>query len=494
MKKYTWLLLVLAFVFALTACGGNTTQNNGETEANTTAAPVGSGHTHCVCGGDAVGLGDHTCTEVEDWLAWPGIDNVVDGGHYYLTEDLTGTPLTWYAETKHFSVCLNGHNVTMEDHISIDGSLTICDCAETQGTVMSTLNDAEAAGGIISVTDGCSLDIYGGNFTTQDGCKVASGGGIYVGENATVNMYGGAISNSVAAKNGGNFYVDKSAALNIYSGKLSNKTDTLQATRGANIYAYGAVAILGDDVEITGGNSNHGGSIYIEESGAFRMTGGTIKDGTTTGNGGNIYSKVDTQISGGKILNGTAGKGGNIFLHTKGQLTISNAEVSGGTATNCAGNLYVYTGGESKATIESGAVFANGTAPDGGNIANNGELVINGGSVTGGDIYMNNDVAGTGTVTINGGVVEKLTAGAGPWYLNKVESAMSIHVLNAKDAIIYLYMANMTGDSAAVTITANDPAVALVAYVDVENLPANVQASGMKTEVQSVKYWKLVQG
>lgn len=494
MKKalnYVLLTMLMLAAMTLAACGGG-----GDTAGSTdTTGPAISGHAHCVCGSDAAGLGDHTCTETTEWLAWPGINNVAEGGHYYLTEDLTGKPLTWALEAKHFSLCLNGHNVTTDAPISLNGSMDICDCAETQGTITSTVNNEEINGALMTVADNCALNIYGGNLTSAENCSVKSGG-IYIKPGAAVKMYGGTVSNFKAINNGGNFYIDEGASLILYGGKISNKTDAPMAARGSNIYSLGSVSILGSDVVVEGGNADHGASIYMETAekpGTFTMSAGTLTGGVTAGNAGNLYTKVNADITGGKIVNGSAKKGGNIFLTGGAVITVSNAEISGGQG-SVGGNICISNKEGTAVHVEKGAVLANGTADQGGNIFVGAILVVNGGSITGGDIYMNNGAEDLGDVTINGGEVEKLSAGVGPWTVKKVDSAMAIHVLNAKDAIVNLNLKDLASDSAQITITANDAAESVVAYIDTDTLPANVVANGMKVGSKSDDLWKLVLG
>ena len=43
-------------------------------------------HSHCVCGGDANGIGDHVCADSVTWQPWDGTTTLKNGGHYYLND------------------------------------------------------------------------------------------------------------------------------------------------------------------------------------------------------------------------------------------------------------------------------------------------------------------------------------------------------------------------------------------------------------------------
>jgi len=101
--------------------------------------------------------------------------------------------------------------------------------------------------------------------------------------------------------------------------------------------------------------------------GAVHMTGGTlvdcvIRDGRTTGNGGNVYVASgpvtirDCEISGGSS---SGGDGGNVYVYSSAAATIRGCVISGGTATGGqGGNVYLQGDGTvlEDSRIENGAI------------------------------------------------------------------------------------------------------------------------------------------
>ena len=67
---------------------------------------------HCVCGGSAEGVHDHSCANIE-WSAMPtdtkDFGKLADG-NYYLTQDMTITGVTAFTGKK-LTICLNGYDI-----------------------------------------------------------------------------------------------------------------------------------------------------------------------------------------------------------------------------------------------------------------------------------------------------------------------------------------------------------------------------------------------
>ena len=95
--------------------------------------------------------------------------------------------------------------------------------------------------------------------------------------------------------------------------------------------------------QITGGNADAGGGIWIGPQGTVTLQGGTITGCHATGNGGGIYNKGTLTISGGAIKENTAGgEGGGIYLGAGGTLYLSgNLVVKDNTTNGLPQNLYL---------------------------------------------------------------------------------------------------------------------------------------------------------
>ena len=491
--NWALLLLVVVMSLALVACGGTATDKPTDPDNNNTTAPagpVGDPHNHCVCGGDASGMPEHTCADVE-WTPWTGLANVADGGHYYLTADVNGDFMSWAEGNKNFSLCLNGHNVTENDKMTIRGNITICDCAETDGTITSLYNNTEDGEGAIGhIYGGSTLTIYGGDYKPAEGTATSSAAGWYVMETATMTVYSGNLYGGYAMKNGGNIYLENNCELYMYGGSLIQSGELKHSTRGSNIYSDGGDVYLLGDILITGGIADHGGNIYMQ-AGEFQMTGGLITAGKTAGtngNGGNVYTKTTFELSGGEISNGFASRGGNVFLHSNGALEISGtAKIVDGTAQggrdpgkNVGGNVYVYESGSSYLQMTGGEIIG-GTADCGTNIFISGagsQVYFKGGKVSGGTVKMDDEVGG-GSVMFDGGSVEStIEMGRGTWTIKKNLTPMTIQVMNdISPNTLRLNLAEVAADTGAITLEVKKAAAdELVFYTDAATVPACLKA------------------
>ncbi len=266
-----------------------------------------AGHTtHCVCGGKAAGVGDHTaCANLTgEWIDLNAYvndtANQVDGspqlkaGNYYLSADLQLTKQMAIAEEGiEVTICLNGFEVkgceakdeTYSKVLYVgkkDATVNVCDCSANNAGKMSsisvkqgsvilvgtntegvapTLNlysgtligspNATAAGGAVRVNGG-ELNIY--KAVLKDGQNTSHGGNLMTnGKSATtkavVNMYGGAILNG-KGNLGGNVYIMNHSIFNIYGGTITGGT----GTKGADICAdkaTGTVKIMKLDAGTT---------------------------------------------------------------------------------------------------------------------------------------------------------------------------------------------------------------------------------------------------
>lgn len=271
-KRATSILLVLAMVFSLVLIAAPTAQAAGHTD-------------HCVCGGKAVGLGDHTCanatwTELTSTVA----ESPLATGNYYLAADLNLTAPIKFGYKAKVSICLNGfalkgnHEAQGNDgrvfYMTQENSVVnICDCSkDNTGTITSNAN---ATGSVCYMEmDDAVLNIFGGTLT--GGTNTGSKAGATIRQatnliNVTINLYGGHIKDGNSGSYGGNIAV----------------------------YSF------------------------------MNMYGGTISGGNGTVRGGNLYlgQNADVKIYGGAIINGTCPENSDIWVQD-GKLTIYNLDES----------------------------------------------------------------------------------------------------------------------------------------------------------------------
>lgn len=255
-------------------------------------------HTHCLCGDNTKGVGDHTACTDQTWEPWTGTWE--SGKYYYLTEDYNCTATIAVTKNQVLNLCLNGHKFnggsSVDRIFNVYGTVNICDHktgGAYKGQIISNRTNTSKTGGV---------------FYTQN--SSANGYGVF-------NLYGGILTATGQMKNGG--ICGLGNALNMYDGI------------------------------ITGGKATTaGGNIYMENNGysSFKMYGGTVSNGEAP-TGGNIRAGNTTVIAGGSIYGGTATQGADIYLNrAAGTLTLSGIIGTNG------GTLDVYVNAGTLTTTE----------------------------------------------------------------------------------------------------------------------------------------------
>ncbi len=381
--------------------GGLTT-----TVAITVLPPAAGSHFHAVgtaaeiqAGGDEV-LWQKAVTHTD--LAKYITTETPEGGEVYICLDADIT-MTGVIELKGRSVflCLNGHKLTtgtstrafnVNVGTSTPGKLVITDCSSGEtGTIVK--NDAAPGssgpyqGGLLYVTGGSTVELYGGTLTGGVPVKGNPGGNISVrGDGSTVKIYGGTISAGHSVNTyGGNIEMQNASELIMYGGTIEG-----------------------------GISDSRGGNISLQTGASLTMYGGTIKDGNAATFGGNVavFTGSSVTLYGGSIENGTAGSyGGNLTFgngstSNAGVLTVDGGEIKGGTAATYAGSIYV--GKYSSIVLKSGTIEG-GTATGGssGTIYLGGTMTVDGGSVIGGSTTKNGGAINSdgGELTLNAGTI-----------------------------------------------------------------------------------------
>ncbi len=289
---------------------------------------------HCVCGGAAVGVGDHTQCENVTWTpiseAFAAVGKTMQtgdfgklsDGYYYLDGDVTVTGNTAIgklkttvvdgetvtdrlatepAEVRNIVICLNGHSVKVGGsntkvfgYLHMDSSLTICDCSydgtSFAGSVTGGVRDY---GSVIYTRSRSVLNIYGGNFygyskisggsivIACDDCGDLDGDGTYNNGKDTLksapsvlNLYNGSIGGNAVTGEGGSIKLFHTAGLNMYGGTVvggsAKKGGAISASTGT-VYLYGGTVIGGEASEA--GGTLHSSNCYIQGA---AVTGGSV--------------------------------------------------------------------------------------------------------------------------------------------------------------------------------------------------------------------------
>ena len=244
---------------------------------------------HCVCGGQAKGVGDHTTCQSIEWTPWTSTTSLpTTSGNYYLVEDVNGPGFTMPNDAD-IKLCLNGHTVTTTGLIWLKGDFTVTDCTG-KGTIYSTRSGHS---NVFYTYELSNLYLYAGTISgekagNKDYAVISlcnddrNGNGVK--ETSNFYMYGGKIigrdagdkdSAGVHMMNGGRFY--------MYGGTIT----------GGKTNKAGAAVFLGNatsEVHLLGGtitgNTSASGAVFASTGklvigGNMKITGNTKLDGTT---------------------------------------------------------------------------------------------------------------------------------------------------------------------------------------------------------------------
>lgn len=330
------------------------------------------------------------------WGRYP--DSVINiyGGYFDATElysdKYAGVVITTAGTLNMYGGHLNGGRGTNGGIVVVDatGTFNMYDGIIENGVAKSSGGNVYVAGNK-STKQFATMNMYGGiirgGSVNKDGTATGDlgyGGNIAMG--GTLNMYGGQILDGIALKGtsggglGGNIYVSYHA--NLYGGKISGGEGSVGGNLGTNT---DIAKLLLDGVQVLDGTATNGGNIAINVRGNQGVTikGNTlVSGGTATNAGGNYYSSLFLEnktnmkalIDGATIENGTAKDGGNLYVYSGSDLTVKNATITGGKASNLGGHIVVAQ--NSKLTM-SGTDLAGGTANNSGNIYIGGGCEVN---------------------------------------------------------------------------------------------------------------------
>lgn len=260
-----------------------------------------------------------------------------NGGKGYLTNNITAT--TGLTVAANVDLCLNDKvlNLDSKGNIAVNAGATfnLYDCGTTvhyydrdttTGLWMlnttKTSGDYTTTGGIITgstnsgVFVGGTFNMYGG---TICGNSANDGGGVFIRENGgTFNMFGGTISGNKAQNCGGG--VNNRGMFNMYGGVIEYNSATPETKYtfwgggGIAIYANGNGTLSGGEIRNNSSTVRGGGILilYGNDTGTknVSLTGISVINNTATTGGGGIYfdnSNVTVTLGGNtKITDNTS--------------------------------------------------------------------------------------------------------------------------------------------------------------------------------------------
>lgn len=307
-------------------------------------------HTHCVCGKDSdTEVNGHTHSTNTEWKAANSLPN--SAGSYYLTQSVTAD---WTVPKGEVNLCLNGQTIDGKITVGSGATLTLTDCAD-RGRVQGEV-----------IVNGGKFELYSGTIT--GGVQVGIKGGTYQ-TGSSFTMYGGEITGNKA---------DSGSGGGVFLVGTTNQTDLPRFTM------HGGT--ISDNT--AGASDGGGGGVYVGEKCSFTMDGGAITGNTAT-----------------------AGNGGGIYIHfNAGNVSISNATITGNKASATGNTSYGHGGGiysERGVTVENVTITGNNSTFEGGGIYGKGAITLTDATVTDNsqyDVYYGGQESTTPKLTVSGSV------------------------------------------------------------------------------------------
>lgn len=225
-------------------------------------------HIHCACLQNQSYGPYHDHDQDTKWVGISSLKSVKSYGCYYLLNDVTTTDEGWGSDLDDVRICLNGHNIILENgyyrpyiHVTNYHTLTITDCAEEAGQI--TRKDTADPKGtcIVEIDAGCKFNMFGGEITGLDSSENSAPYPAAVFNRGTFNLCGGKITG-----NKSHAVYNENATMNLYGGEIS-----------------------GNDTTYT--DASAGAAVVLVSGSTLNMTGGTIKDNISNTLGGGVYVK-----------------------------------------------------------------------------------------------------------------------------------------------------------------------------------------------------------
>lgn len=280
-------------------------------------------HIHCACLQNQSYGPYHDHDKDTKWVGISSLKSVKSYGCYYLLNDVTTTDEGWGSNLDDVRICLNGHNIILENgyyrpyiHVTNYHTLTITDCAEEAGQI-TRKNTADPKGTcIIEIDAGCRFNMFGGEITGLDSSENSAPYPTAVSNRGTFNLCGGKITG-----NKSHAVYNENATMNLYGGEISrNDTTYTDASAGAAV-----VLVSGSTLNMTGGtikdniSNTLGGGVYVKgiqsRSSTMNFSGGEISGNRVNSTnedlgfdgGGGVYVDLYATLD----LSGTARISGN---------------------------------------------------------------------------------------------------------------------------------------------------------------------------------------
>ncbi len=258
----------------------------------------------------------HTHEGVGELTAWTATSGTLAEGNYYLT-DSNLTALTddiTIAKDTTVTLCLNGNELLFDEAhgLTVNGTLNICDCQSTHGTIAGNIGISNK--GII--TNEGTLNIQAGNIINTNDYSDCS----TIFNKGTLSITGGTISGEKSVVR--NF--SKTSVATVSGENTSIISNSLHA-----IYNHGGiVTVNGGKITSNTGKALYNAS-YLDEYGVTNIYGGTFTSYEYN------YNGIDcTIVLGGntKIINTSATHeaiytSGNLYIYGTPEISVASGAV-----------------------------------------------------------------------------------------------------------------------------------------------------------------------
>lgn len=389
-------------------------------------------HRHCVCGG-STDVGDHTQhTTDELWTAWTATDSLpTSAGNYYLVNDvdIAEGSRDWDVYSN-INLCLNGRKVTMNGAAIIVkriNAFSLTDCAGG-GKILGGSNASGGGSRVVNLRDSATLNLYGGSISNTNPANRGNSVVCFTDDEdgSVFNMYGGTLGDpdSAVGEDDDGVYVrfaddiKNGNFFNAYGGTVRGVIST--TINQENYNEVGKIKFGGTVFEakvyLKKGStdapklSGEGQIVYFYP---IKISNGTEDVRIDDRNQGDVFD--DGSVSFEYAENGVGGR-----------LTLEGAELSDIIAQNTTPfDLEIVLKGNNKITTTSHAVFTNNLIfsgngrlaieTEGVSIVCN-EMLVNSGDIS---IFTQSGLAlahGNQKLTVNGGTLELATANTNPKY------------------------------------------------------------------------------
>lgn len=225
-------------------------------------------HIHCACLQNQSYGPYHDHDKDTKWVGISSLKSIKGYGCYYLLNDVTTTDEGWGSNLDDVRICLNGHNIILENgyyrpyiHVTNYHTLTITDCAEEAGQITRKGTADPKGTCIVEIDAGCKFNMFGGEITGLDSSENSAPYPSAVFNRGTFNLCGGKITG-----NKSHAVYNENATMNLYGGEIS-----------------------GNDTTYT--DASAGAAVVLVSGSTLNMTGGTIKDNISNTLGGGVYVK-----------------------------------------------------------------------------------------------------------------------------------------------------------------------------------------------------------